>query len=105
MVAEKAVLSLESLSSLGFEGRNLGCPGILPGCPRPLVVFKKFVPKKFALIVQPYARALPLSRHIVLIGRWRRQDNHGSVNARLTNVRDQLTSPVTGVNPDAATLS
>ena len=27
------VLSLESLSFLDFEERNLGCPGILPGCP------------------------------------------------------------------------
>ena len=29
MVAEKFVPSLESLSSLGFEERNLGCPGNL----------------------------------------------------------------------------
>ena len=27
VAAEKFVPSLESLSSLGFEGRNLGCPG------------------------------------------------------------------------------
>ena len=43
VVAEKFVLSLESLSSLGFEERNVGCPGILVGCPGPLGVFKKVV--------------------------------------------------------------
>ena len=31
VVAEKFVPSLESLSSLGFEGRNLGCPRIFAG--------------------------------------------------------------------------
>ena len=36
VVAEKFAPSLESLSSLGFEEGNLGCPG-------PLGVFKKFV--------------------------------------------------------------
>ena len=46
----KFVPSLESLSSLGFEERNLGRPGILPGCPGPLGVFKKFVQKKFVRI-------------------------------------------------------
>ena len=34
MVAKKFVPSLESLSSLGFEGRNLGCPGIFAGMSR-----------------------------------------------------------------------
>ena len=34
MVAKKFVPSLESLSSLGFEGRNLGCPRILAGISR-----------------------------------------------------------------------
>ena len=47
---EKFVPSLESLSSLGFEGRSLGCPG-------PLVMFKKLVQKslckKFVLMFQP----------------------------------------------------
>ena len=33
VVAEKFEPSLESLSSLGFEERNLGRPGNLPGCP------------------------------------------------------------------------
>ena len=35
-VAEKFVLSLESLSSLGFEERNLGCPGNFAGMSRTL---------------------------------------------------------------------
>ena len=34
VVAEKLVPSLESLSSLGFEERNLGCPGDLAGMSR-----------------------------------------------------------------------
>ena len=50
VVAEKFVPSLESLSSLGFEERNLGCPEILPGFPGLLGVFKKFVRKKFVRI-------------------------------------------------------
>ena len=37
---EKLVPSLESLFCLGFEGGNLKCPGILPGCPRPLRVLE-----------------------------------------------------------------
>ena len=53
VVAEKFVLSLESLSSLGFEERDLGCPGILPGCPRPLGVFKKFVQKSSCAFFVP----------------------------------------------------
>ena len=36
VVAEKFVLSLESLSSLGFEERNLGCPGNFAGMSRTL---------------------------------------------------------------------
>ena len=48
VVAKNFVLSLESSSSLGFEERNLGCPGnFLPGCPGPLGVLQKFVLKKF----------------------------------------------------------
>ena len=31
VVAEKLVPSLESLSSLGFENRNVGCPGNFAG--------------------------------------------------------------------------
>ena len=34
VVAEKFVPSLESLSSLGFEERNLGCPGSFAGMSR-----------------------------------------------------------------------
>ena len=34
VVAEKFVPSLESLSSLGFEERNLGCPGNFAGMSR-----------------------------------------------------------------------
>ena len=33
MVVEKFVPALESLSSLGLEGRNLGCPGKFAGMP------------------------------------------------------------------------
>ena len=42
VMAEKFVPSLESLSSLGVDGRNLGRPGILPGCPGSLGVFFLF---------------------------------------------------------------
>ena len=48
---------LETLSSLGFEERNLGCPGILPGCPGPLAVFKKLVHRKFVRIFRSLKRA------------------------------------------------
>ena len=34
VVAKKFVLSLENLSSLGFEGRNLGCPENFAGMSR-----------------------------------------------------------------------
>ena len=34
VVAKNFVLSLESLSSLGFEERNLGCPGNFAGMSR-----------------------------------------------------------------------
>ena len=47
MVVEKFVPSLESLSSLGLEGRNLGRPGNFAGMSRTLGVFKQFVQKKF----------------------------------------------------------
>ena len=40
VVVEKFVPSLESVSSLGFEGRTLGCPGILPGCPGFVRIFR-----------------------------------------------------------------
>ena len=54
VVAEKLVPSLESLSSSGFEEKDLGCPENMPGCPGPLGVFKrvfkKYVQKKFVRI-------------------------------------------------------
>ena len=46
VVAEKFVPSLESLSSLGSKRGIWDVPGILPGCPGPPGVFKKFVQKK-----------------------------------------------------------
>ena len=45
---EKFVPSLESLSSLGFEGRNLGCPGNFAGDVPDSGGVKKFVQKKLA---------------------------------------------------------
>ena len=52
VVAKKFVPSLESLSSLGFEDRNPGCPRNFAGCPRPLGMFKKFVQKQFVRILR-----------------------------------------------------
>ena len=51
-VAENFVLSLESLSSLGFEERNLGCPGNSAGMSRTRTPggVQKFVPRKFVRI-------------------------------------------------------
>ena len=46
VVAEKFVPSLESLSSLGFKEKIMGCPGNFARCPGRLQVFKKFVQKK-----------------------------------------------------------
>ena len=54
VVAEKFVPSLKSLSSVGFQERNLGCPGNFAG-----MVFKKFVQKKFVRIFRsPSIRSL-----------------------------------------------
>ena len=53
VVAEKFLPSLESLSSLGFEERNLGCCGHLAwGCSKSLCKksSKTFVQKKFVRI-------------------------------------------------------
>ena len=55
VVAEKFVLSLGSLSSLGFEERNLGCPGNfarISRTPRGVqkVCAKKFVPQSRGLV-------------------------------------------------------
>ena len=50
VVAEKFMLSLESLSSLGFEERNLGCPGNFAGMSRTLGGVQKFVQTKFVRI-------------------------------------------------------
>ena len=44
---QKFVPSLESLSSLGFEERNPGCPGNFAGMSRTSGFVQKFVPKKF----------------------------------------------------------
>ena len=46
MVAEKFVLSLSSLSSLGFEERNLGCPANFAGMSRTLGGVQKVCAKK-----------------------------------------------------------
>ena len=62
VVAEKFAPSLESLSSLGFEERT----GILPGCPGPLGVFKKFVQKRFVRIF----RSLKMSKELQVEDRW-----------------------------------
>ena len=43
---ERFVSSLESLSSLGFEGKTWDVPGILPGCPGPLGGVQKVCAKK-----------------------------------------------------------
>ena len=45
VVVGKFVPSPESLFSWVPKGTNLGCPGNLPGCPRPLKKFKRFVQK------------------------------------------------------------
>ena len=46
VVVKKLVLSLESLSSLGFEERNLGCPGNFAGMSRSLGGVQKVCTKK-----------------------------------------------------------
>ena len=48
VVAEKFAPSLESLSSLGFEERNLGCPGNFAGMSRTPGGVQKVCAKKFA---------------------------------------------------------
>ena len=53
VVAEKFVRSLESLSSLGFVERNLGCPREFCRDVGPLGVFKKFVQKVRAHFLFP----------------------------------------------------
>ena len=47
VVAEKFVLSLESVSSLGFEEMNLGCPGNFAG------MFKKSVQRNSCAFFAP----------------------------------------------------
>ena len=47
---ENFVLSLETLSSLGFEERDLGCPGNFAGMSRTPGGVQKFVQKKFVRI-------------------------------------------------------
>ena len=46
VVAEKFVPALESLSSLGFEQRNLGCPGNFVGMSQTHVGVQKVCAKK-----------------------------------------------------------
>ena len=46
VVAENFVPALESLSSLGFEERNLGCPGNFAGMSRPPGGVQKVCAKK-----------------------------------------------------------
>ena len=46
VVAKKFVSSLKSLSSLGFEERNLGCPENLAGMSRTLGVVQKVCAQK-----------------------------------------------------------
>ena len=60
---EKLVPSLESFFPWVSREGIWDVPGILPGCPAPLGVFKKFVPKKFVRMFRPLTLALPqLSR-------------------------------------------
>ena len=51
--AEKFVASLESLFFWVSRKGTWDVPGILPGCPRALGVFKKFMQEKFVLIFRP----------------------------------------------------
>ena len=48
---EKFVSSFESLFSLGFEGGNLGCPGIFAGISRTLGGVQKVRAKKSLVLV------------------------------------------------------
>ena len=52
VVAEEFVPSLESLFSLGFEGRNLGCPEIFAVVSWTPGGVQKLVQKKFLRIVR-----------------------------------------------------
>ena len=55
VVAKKFVPSLESLSSLGFEERNLGCPGNFAGMSgTPGGVQKVFAKKSLCAFFVPY---------------------------------------------------
>ena len=62
VVAEKFVPSLESLSSLGFEERNLQCPGNFAGMSQTPGGVQKVCAKKFMCIF----RSLLVSGHILL---------------------------------------
>ena len=55
VVAEKFVPSLESLSFLGFEETNLGCPENFAGMSQTLGVFRKFVRKSSCAFFVPYS--------------------------------------------------
>ena len=56
VVAEKFVPSLESLSSLGFEERNLGCPENFAGMSRTLGGVQKVCAKKVCAHVSSLIR-------------------------------------------------
>ena len=63
VVAEKFVPSLESLSSLGLEERNLDVPGILPGrdVPDPCGCSKVCGKKKFVRFFRSLVMAYPIN--------------------------------------------
>ena len=60
VVAEKFVLSLESLSSSDFEERNLGCPRNFAGMSRTPAGVQKVCAKKFVRIVHSLNLVNPL---------------------------------------------
>ena len=61
VVSEKFVLSFESLSSLGFEKRNLGSPGNFAGMSRTPAGVQKFMQKTFVRI---FRSLLLLAHHL-----------------------------------------
>ena len=66
VVAKKFVPSLESLSSLGFEERNLVCPKNFAGMSRTPKGVQKFVQKSS----HAFFRSLNSSPYVVWICRW-----------------------------------
>ena len=84
VVAENFVPALESLSSLGFEQRNLGCPGNFAGCPGPLGVFKKLVQKKFVCIFRSLEGSTPKNKD------QRRRENTDDADTKTREMRKML---------------